>query len=148
MMTDDTSLFLYERQARVARMVQRAQTHLIQALDQALAPYDVTAAQYVILATLWIGRGDTAAQICKEISYTPGAMTRMLDRLEQKGLLVRKPHEESRRAHKLELTEKGQSGFPAMLAASQGVMNRLFGGFDGEDLARFEEYLLKIAPGG
>ena len=131
----------YEHRARVARLITKAQTGLVDALDRALLPFDVSAAQYVILSTLWNGRADTAAQICKEISYSPGAMTRMLDRLEQKQLIARTRMEGSRRAHKLELTEAGKAVFPELLAASSKVINRFFGMFEDAELDVFESML-------
>lgn len=138
----------YERRAKVGRLINRAQTELVLAVDRELERFGVTAAQYVILATLWAGRGDTAAQICKEISYTPGAMTRMLDRLEQKGIIRRLAHSDSRRSNKLELTEQGRAMFPALLAASTTVIDRFFGDFNAGELQQFETLLTKMLAHG
>ena len=79
----------YEQRARVGLLVNQAQSELVAELDKVLMGFDVSAAQYVILSTLSAGRSNTAAQICKEISYSAGAMTRMLYRLEAKGLICR-----------------------------------------------------------
>ena len=96
---------------RVARLVSRAQNALADELDVKLAPFDITAAQYVVLSTLHSGRANIAAQICKELSYSPGAMTRMLNRLEQKGMIQKAPSVANRRTVQLELTEAGQRLF-------------------------------------
>ena len=135
---------VYENRARVGRLLTKAQSELVTALDHALADFDVSAAQYVILSTLWYGRADTAAQICKEISYSPGAMTRMLDRLEQKNLIVRLPMEDSRRAYKLELTVEGKAVFPDLLATSASVMNRFFGSISHQELQQLETLLQRM----
>lgn len=134
----------YEDRARVGRLINKLQAGLVAALDQALSNYDVSSAQYVVLSTLWNKRADTAAQICREISYTPGAMTRMLDRLEQKKLLVRLPMEDTRRAYKLELTEEGKAVFPDLLVASSAVIDQFFGVYSAEELAQLETLLKKM----
>ncbi|WP_429391852.1 MarR family winged helix-turn-helix transcriptional regulator [Pseudomonas laurylsulfatiphila] len=125
-------------------MITRGQSELVQALDKALESFGVTAAQYVILSTLRTGRGDTAAQICKEISYTPGAMTRMLDRLEQKQLIRRLPYADNRRSVKLELTGEGREKFPELLAAATTVIDSFFGDLGADELRQFETLLEKM----
>jgi len=143
-MKPDADALHYERRARVARLVNRGQSKLILALDRELEPFGVTAAQYAILSAMRSGRGDTAAQLCKEISYSPGAMTRMLDRLEQKHLIQRLPHPDSRRAHKLELTDEGCRTFPEMLAISSAIIDRFFGDFNSVELRRLETLLERM----
>ena len=48
----------------------------------------------------------SASDLCKGISYDAGAMTRMLDRLETKGLIRRNRSAQDRRLMYLELTEE------------------------------------------
>ncbi|MEX3811238.1 MarR family winged helix-turn-helix transcriptional regulator [Paraburkholderia sp. BR13439] len=131
----------YDQRARVGRLLHRSENRLVVALGKELEPFGVTAAQYVILAALRYHRADTAAYLCKELSYTPGAMTRMIDRLEQKLLVRRVPHPDSRRANKLELTAHGRALFPELLAASTAIIDRFFGGYSASELALLESLL-------
>jgi len=58
--------------------------------DRRLAPLELSAAQFIIIANLAAAEGPmSASDLCKGISYDAGAMTRMLDRLESKGLIRR-----------------------------------------------------------
>jgi len=132
---------------RVARLISRAQKTLEGELDIKLAPFDITAAQYVVLSTLHSGRANIAAQICKELSYSPGAMTRMLNRLEQKGMIQKAPSIDNRRTVQLELTEAGRRLFPSLLEASGIVIEQYFGHFSAQELAAFESLLLKMSVG-
>jgi len=132
---------------RVARLISRAQNALADELDVKLAPFDITAAQYVVLSTLHSGRANIAAQICKELSYSPGAMTRMLNRLEQKGMIQKAPSLGNRRTVQLELTEAGQRLFPSLLEASGTVIDQYFGAFSAQELGTFETLLLKMFAG-
>lgn len=134
----------YDQRSRVGRLIHRSQIQLVMALDREFEPFGVTAAQFVILSTLWNKRGDTAAQVCKELSYTPGAMTRMIDRLEQKLLIRRLPHPDNRRANRLELTEEGRAIYPELLAASTAIVDRYFGSFNPKELATLESLLERM----
>lgn len=132
---------------RVARLISRAQNTLADELDTKLAPFDITAAQYVVLSTLHSGRANIAAQICKELSYSPGAMTRMLNRLEQKGMIQKAPSLGNRRTVQLELSDAGQRLFPHLLEASGTVIDQYFGAFSAQELETFEALLLKMFAG-
>jgi DNA-binding MarR family transcriptional regulator len=84
-----------------------------EALDRELEPLGITAAQFVILVSLALGEADSASGLCRGISYDPGAMTRMIDRLEQKGLIRRTQLPDDRRRQGLELTAEGKAVYPA-----------------------------------
>ena len=133
----------YEYLAKIGRDIHRMYTELVDLFNKELAPYDVTAAQYVVLSALWSGRVETAVQICKEISYTQGTMTRMLDRLEQKQLIHRIRKKDSRREIKLELSAKGKELFPTLFEISGNVLNQHFGVFSMQELNQLETLLNK-----
>ncbi len=50
-------------------------------------------------------------ELAEKIGVTTGTMTVMVDRLEAKGLVERKPHPEDRRSYVVDLTEKGRESF-------------------------------------
>jgi len=128
-------------------MINRAQVGLTEALDRELARFDISAAQYAILSILATGPADTSAQICKEISYSPGAMTRMLDRLENKHMIRRMRNADNRRSIKLELTDEGKAIFPALRTSATTVVDRFFGAFNASELGQFEALLERMLAG-
>src|SRR5882762_11734937 len=69
----------------------------LDALEKELAPLDLTSAQYIVVAKLGSGRAGTPADLCKVMQYDTGAMTRLLDRVEAKGLIKRVAHGGDRR---------------------------------------------------
>ena len=71
------------------KLINRLRGEMIDTLDRKLADYDISAPQLIVLSSLANGEGSSAAALCKSISYDPGAMTRMIDRLEQRGLIRR-----------------------------------------------------------
>ena len=134
----------------VFRLINRAKTEALAALDQALtsdpevSALEVTAAQYVIIATLAEREANSSAQLCKSFSYDAGAMTRMVDRLEAKGLLQRRRCTDDRRLVNLELTEAGKALFPKMKMLSMAVQNRFLRGFSRAEVGQLEGYLNRI----
>src|SRR3954468_22471295 len=96
----------------IIRLVNRVRVELIDAMDRELSRFDITAPQLIVLASVANKEADSAAGLCKSISYDPGAMTRMIDRLEQKGLVRRVPNPDDRRAMNLELTSAGKALYP------------------------------------
>ncbi len=55
-------------------------------LHEDVASLEVTAAQFVIIANVLKGHANSACELCKYMDYDRGAMSRMIDRLETKGL--------------------------------------------------------------
>ena len=115
------------------------------ASDPALAPFEVTAAQYSVLNALVERDVDCISRLCKDVSYDPGAMTRMIDRLEAKGLIRRGRSTSDRRRVGLELTEAGEALVPRMRAHSAAVLDRLLAGFGGDEVAQLSSFLDRMA---
>lgn len=128
----------------VIRLINRVRVEVMDALDRELADYDITAPQLVVLASVANKEADSAAQLCKTISYDPGAMTRMIDRLEQKGLIKRVRNPEDRRAMNLEMTVAGKALYPQLLQAKERVVQRFLRGFSKEDEQALERLLYRM----
>ena len=135
----------YDRQAKVGLLINELQTKLETSLDRALAKYDVSAAQYVVVSAIASGRADTAAQLCKEISYTPGAMTRMLNRLEDKNLIFRTTHDDNLRVRRVALTETGKRLYPELKATSVAVVSDFFARLESTELSTIERLMDKLS---
>jgi DNA-binding MarR family transcriptional regulator len=128
----------------IGRLLGRVKIEMHDALERELAPHDITAAQFVILMNLSTGEVDSASKLCKGVSYDPGAMTRMLDRLEAKGLIRRVRCGDDRRKVILELTPEGKAVYPKLVATYVGVLNRLLRGFTKTDVRQLETLLSRI----
>ena len=135
---------LYDHQAKVGLLINLLQTKLETSLDKALSLFDVSAAQYVIISALANGRAETAAQLCKEISYSPGAMTRMLNRLETKNLIHRTIQDDNLCAKKLSLTENAKQLYPKLKSASVSVITDIFAPLGITELNTVESILREI----
>ncbi|MEJ0099232.1 MAG: MarR family transcriptional regulator [Pseudomonadota bacterium] len=93
---------------QVGRLIKLVFTSLLRSVDARMQPLELTAMQWEPLLMLALGRADTVAALARECTVDCGAMTRMLDRLEQKQLLQRQRSESDRRVVNLALTAKGR----------------------------------------
>ena len=128
----------------IIRLVNRVRVELIDALDRKLAQFDITAAQLIVLSSVANKEADSPAGLCKNISYDPGAMTRMIDRLEQKGLVRRNPNPDDRRATNLEITSAGRALYPQLIAAKEHVQAQFLRGFSGQEVRVLEQLLNRM----
>jgi DNA-binding MarR family transcriptional regulator len=134
----------FRPESSVGYLLNRVRAELLSAIDRELEPHDVTSAQYIIMGQLAYGLADSSSGLCKGIAYDPGAMTRMMDRLEAKGLIRRVRSEDDRRAVKLELTDEGKALFPKMRVKVIGVLNHLLRDFTKSEARQLEGLLQRM----
>jgi MarR family transcriptional regulator, multiple antibiotic resistance protein MarR len=153
LMKADTQIYeveTYQPASCVGQLIYRVRAAQMSALDQELAqdpdlaPLEISAAQYTTISVLAKRGVDSAAQLCKDLSYDAGAMTRMIDRLEAKGLVDRRRCPEDRRLMKLELTEAGLAALPKLRECSVRVLNRLLRGFSLAEARQLEGFMVRM----
>jgi DNA-binding MarR family transcriptional regulator len=109
-----------------------------------IAEHGVTVAQWSVLITLYRGEASTPAELARFIDVDPGAMTRLLDRLEAKGLLHRVRAVTDRRTVSLELTEKGLALTPRLATLADENDRVFFGTLTEAEQGAFRHYLAKL----
>ena len=141
----------YQPRKSIGSLMTRVKVAMLVALDRELAadrrlaPLELSASQFVVIASLAADEGrKSASDLCKGISYDAGAMTRMLDRLEGKGLIRRNRSPDDRRLVHLELTEEGRAAYPRMRELSLGVANRFLRGFTKAEARQLESLLTRM----
>ena len=112
--------------------------------DEDVASLEVTAAQFVIIANVLKGHANSACELCKFMDYDRGAMSRMIDRLEGKGLLRRVALAHTRRTMALEVTEAGKAAFPKMQVCLNKVVKRLLKGVTKTQVREVEKTLQQM----
>jgi DNA-binding MarR family transcriptional regulator len=134
-----------EGRLSIIRLISRVRVELIDAMDRELAQFDISAPQMMVLGLVANQESPlSAATICKNISYDPGAMTRMIDRLQQKGLVRRVPNPDDRRLMNLEMTAAGRSLYPQLLAAKETVQAQFLRGFSRDEVRQLETLLARM----
>src|ERR1043166_4574559 len=108
---------------------------LVEDFDRGLAPLGLNTAQALVLVFLVDERAGTAAEVCKHLSHDPGAMTRLIDKLEAMGLVRRVRARDDRRSARLEITARrdlqasGRQVHADMTRVQIDMLNRALRGF-------------------
>lgn len=140
----------YQPRKSIGYLVERVKGEIMAALDRELAQspelaaLEITAAQYVMLMGLAAEDQESTSRLCNKMSYDPGAMTRMVDRLEAKGLVRRRRCPNDRRVVNLDLTKEGRASVPKMRTCAAAVMNRFVRGFSKEEVRQLESFLTRM----
>ncbi|MBS0365256.1 MAG: MarR family transcriptional regulator [Proteobacteria bacterium] len=141
----------YQPKKSIGALLNRVRVEMLAALDAQLsadtrlAPLEMSSAQLIILASLAVATEPlSASDLCKGISYDAGAMTRMLDRLEAKGLIRRQRSQLDRRMVHLELTEQGHALWPRMREISMLTANGFLRGFSKSEARTLESLLNRM----
>lgn len=123
-----------ELDTSVGYYLTRARQALVERMDHALAPLGLTAQQIGVMLLLARGEARTPLELSRRLSYDSGSMTRMLDRLEKKGLLARCRSSEDRRVIELTLTERGRSAADVLPGLVASELNAQLAGFSAAEL--------------
>jgi len=108
----------------------------------------LTAVQWAPLMIISRGGAATAANLARELNTDTGAMTRMLDRLEAKGLLERARSSEDRRVVNLELTAEGKRTASRIPQVLTDTLNQHLAGFTREEWLELKGYLERMLANG
>ncbi len=125
-------------------LLHQVRGRLVAAIDAELIPLDITWAQWGTLLKIANGHANTATELCRSMAGDTGSMTRMLDRLEQKGLIRRERSSEDRRIVQLSLTEAGQKLYPQLPPIAVKVLNRHLRGFSRDELETMKSFLRRM----
>ncbi|HEX7910178.1 MAG TPA: MarR family transcriptional regulator [Paraburkholderia sp.] len=116
--------------------INKARNLLVVEMDTALKDLDITTQQMGILLSLRRGIATTPFELSRLLGIDTGLMTRMLDKLEAKGLLERSRSIEDRRVVNLQLTKEGGAVADQLPHIVPVVLNRRLKKFT---KAEFEE---------
>ncbi|GGE83406.1 MarR family winged helix-turn-helix transcriptional regulator [Pseudoalteromonas gelatinilytica] len=127
----------------LGRLVSYLRSNLVTHLDNALEDKELTSAQYIVVVLLARGKVNTLAELCEHMVYDRGAMSRLLSRLEDKGLVAKKPSVEDRRSTLLCLTEKGQQLYPEILPTVNDIYRKALTGFSDDEQNQLASLLFR-----
>ena len=125
-------------------LLKRVLVGLSQATTRELAMEDSSLPQWLPLFKLWRADAHTVAELARQCSVDVSTMTRMLDRLEKKELLLRQPCPEDRRSVRLRLSPAGQAMNEEAPQIATRAMNELVGCLSTEELHTLTHLLDKI----
>ena len=97
------------------------------AFERKLATLDVSVAEWVVLRELYDHDRVVASELAAKIGLTRGAVSKIMDRLEAKSLLIRTPNAQDRRFQAVTLNPKARSLVPRLAALADQNDREFFG---------------------
>ncbi|WP_308427784.1 MarR family winged helix-turn-helix transcriptional regulator [Rhodanobacter panaciterrae] len=128
-------------------LITMVRSEIVRAIEAELASQglDLSFTQYLILKKSQQLGAVSATELARAVELDGGAMTRQLDQLERKGYLRRSPHEQDRRALRIELTEAGSTIWQNTASVcSQRVMNAAQRSLNPAEQAQLHDYLERM----
>ena len=128
----------------IGYLVYDAQKHITKSLEVTLKPYDITPGQWNLINQL-DQAGELSQKELATITHKEQAtITRYLDTLERKGLVVRNKHKTDRRSHVVSTTDKAHELIRTVLPLTAITANRLIEGINQQDIDTFVTVLAAL----
>lgn len=132
----------------LGHLVNAVRNTIFAQLESELAPLELTSAQFIVVIGAMRGRARTVNEFCAFAGIDAGSMSRLLDRLEAKGIVRRVRGHTDRRQVQVELTEKGQQLSTQLMPVIDRVYRRFLHGFSGADAQQLQALLQRMLANG
>jgi DNA-binding MarR family transcriptional regulator len=137
-------LATYRAQNSIGYLVKRAHSLMLDVMEPLLEARGFSFVQYVILAWLRDGIAVNPKDICAQYRHDSGAMTRVIDQLEERGLLERVRRDRDRRKVELQLTPAGREAIEGLIPLVVEKLNLALADFSGEEVQELLRLLIKL----
>ena len=111
---------------------------------ESVRQYGLTHAQFDIIATLGNTSGMSYKELGERTLITKGTLTGVIERLEQKGLVLRQRSIEDKRSYFVRLTESGDAVFRDVFPKVVAHGKQLFDGFSEAEFDEVDGALKKL----
>jgi DNA-binding MarR family transcriptional regulator len=139
---------VYRPDESIGFLMKRVLMSIVQQADRRLEAHGLTSAQWGPLLRLKTTGGSTVAELARWLQMDAGAMTRLLDRLEKKGLCKRVRSTEDRRVVQVELTPEGEASIVEVPTVLSEVLNAHLAGFSKTEWMAMRGYLTRMLKTG
>lgn len=113
-------------------------------VERALKPFDLTSEQAHILKNMDTRVGRPQNELCELVGKTPANITRILDRLEKKGLIIRRDNPDDRRSSLVFQTQTGLRLSEEVSSLFTVLSAEIERNISADDVAIFEKVLAQI----
>jgi DNA-binding MarR family transcriptional regulator len=128
----------------VGYLISRARNTLAHSIEQEVSNLDITHAQASCLTMISSGRASTVTDLGRELNTDMGSITRLLSRMEKRGLIERTRRDDDRRVLDLSLTPAGHALAAQLPAVFCKVMAGHFCGFTVEEVETLRSMLRRV----
>lgn len=121
----------------VARKIHQILTHKF-------APYNITPEQWVVLNQIYANKNISQKKLADIIQKDPNNVKVLIDKLEQKDLIIRNSNPNDKRAFYLTITDKGLSLIHTLVDLDASVISNLEKNLTDEEILTILRLLSKI----
>lgn len=125
-------------------ILNKTNTKLKNKLFQRFSEYDVTPEQWSVLKCLWEQEGITPKELADRTFKDKPTTNRILEKLQAKELIVRKPHPEDKRAFQVFLTDRGWALKDELIPKARELFEEATTGIEKAKIMEMKELLNKI----
>ena len=111
---------------------------------QHLLPYGITPVQHLILEALWVEEGLTASEIGKRLVLDNATLSGILDRMSEKGWVLKATDNTDKRFIRIYLTDKAKKLKPSILAEREKSNEEILGSLNLEEKVLLKRLLKDI----
>jgi DNA-binding MarR family transcriptional regulator len=126
---------------RLYPLLKHAQLQLAELIRPALAPYGIDGRELAVLNALADQDLPSQQEAARRLGIDRTTMVALVDALEAKGLVERRPHPEDRRKNLVELTDAGHHTRRHATRATEDAERRFLAALDQDDAKRLKEAL-------
>jgi len=138
----------YEARRSIGYLIRRSRnliTHGLETLfNENFSSRKITFAQWVVLMCLRDNLAKTPAELCQSMCYDSGALTRLLDQMEERRLIRRRRSTKDRRVVRLSLTPEGKKTVQEILKIVVKYYNGLLANFTAKEAGTFILLLTRL----
>jgi DNA-binding MarR family transcriptional regulator len=134
----------YTVEDSIGYLMRRGASLMRHELEVAFEGHGLTFVQWVTLMRLRDEPSLTAGDLCRDLHHDSGAFTRVLDHLEERGLVRRARRESDRRVVWLSLTDAGRHAVESMLPIVVNRLNHALQDFTAAEVATLAKLLRRL----
>lgn len=118
--------------------------NLDQVYGQIIEPLGLTVIEWYILRSLYEQDGQHASELARAVGRAATSFTPILDKLQNKDMIERRPDASDRRAVRIYLTAKGNSHREQVMASAEQVDTRIRKSVSAGDFKGFQSVLANL----
>ena len=130
---------------RLAYLLKRAQVELAGLHEELLAPFAISAGELAVLLLIDTHEPESQQQVARRLGIDRTTTVELIDGLESKELVARRPDAADRRRNVIELTDTGAKTLRDATRASNHAEQRLLADLTKDEAAQLRNLLSRIA---
>jgi DNA-binding MarR family transcriptional regulator len=134
----------FEARRSLGYLIKRLHGLIVPRAEALFADADFTFSQWVVLMAVRDGVADTCGEIARHLDHDTGAVTRLVDQLEERGYLLRRRSTSDRRVVHIEITAAGRALTKSLMARLVGFWNEVLDDIPAQEVTQLIEMLTRL----